>query len=160
MIVDKEISLMEVDRELAANMEFLEKLGIKISKIDREKLLFSVQISSSSDKEEFELDIQFDNYPAWPPLIEFIHPKTRERGIVKAYPKTIDSFFHGFPCICNPCSRKSYKSFDGNAPHGDWNYIGWRDNPQVGTLKTIPAILFAINSRITNSNFYRGRLGT
>jgi hypothetical protein len=158
MIVDQKISILEVDRELSACREFLRSIGITLSDVDLEKLLFTAEISSSIDKEKYQIELRFDNYPAWPLFIEFIHPVTGERGTHRAYPKSTDSFFHGFPCICNPSSRKAYQSHTPGAPHGDWNLIGWRDNPQVGTLKTIDAILLAIYSRINNSQFYLGRM--
>lgn len=159
MTVSKEVSLLEVDKELQGSKEFLKSLGIRISEVDNEKLLFTAYMTSSIDDEVYELELRFDNYPGWPPLIEFIHPETRERGTKKAYPKKEgDSFFHPYPCICNPCSRKAYKTYDPNAPHGDWDLMGWRTNAQYSTLKTIDAILIAINSRINNPRYYDGRM--
>lgn len=157
--VAKEVSLLEIDKELQGNRQFLESLGIRISDVDNEKLLFTAQMTSSIDGEIYQVEFRFDNYPAWPPLIEFIHPETGARGTKKAYPKKEgDSFFHPYPCICNPCSRKAYKAYDNGAPHGDWDLVGWRTNSQYSTLKTIDAILQAINSRINNSLYYDGRM--
>lgn len=158
MIVDQKISILEVERELSGCKEFLHGIGIVLSDVDTEKLLFTADVASSIDHEKYRMEFKFDNYPAWPLYIEFIHPETGERGTRKVYPKSTDSFFHGFPCICNPCSRKAYQSQVPGAPHSEWNMIGWRDNPQVGSLKTIDAILLAVYSRINNSQFYLGRM--
>ena len=65
---------------------------------------------------EVILEVQCDNYTEWPPLLEFIDPDTKESGTKHAYPRGNDSFFNDqLPCICNPCSRKSYKEYGG--PH-------------------------------------------
>ena len=91
--------------------------------------------------------------------IDFIDPESGKSGIQRAYPKSTGNaghWFHNHPCICHPCSRKAYKTEGG--PHRDWTLGGWRQNPKVGSLTNIKAILQAIYSRISNSDLYGGRM--
>lgn len=167
MSVARSISLARVKSELENCAVYAANCGWLISEIDEPNQLFTVSMSSpltlrkENDQpvyETFILEIRFDDFPELPLLMEFIDPKTNERGTKNAYPKSNNSFFHPMPCICNPCSRKSYKSFTSNAPHGDWKLSGWQTNEKVGTLKTVDAILKAIYSRISDPETYAGRM--
>lgn len=159
MTVDPSISLAIVKKELEDCREDSSVYGWEISEPDESTQTFTVKMRSPLDKEEYLIEIKFDNYKEYPLLIEFINPKTGERGVKSAYPANNDSFFHTFPCICHPCSRKAYQQFVAGAPHpiGDWQFAGWQSNPQTGSLKNIRAILRAINSRISNPELYKGR---
>lgn len=158
MSVDRRISIATIRSELDKCHEHCKRFGWKISEIDEEALSFTALMESPIDQEKYLMEVQFDNYPQLPALIEFIEPDTGARGTTKAYPKSEGSFFHGMPCICNPCSRKSYKQFSENAPHGDWQLDGWRDNPQTGNLKSINSILSTIYRRISDKRHYTGRM--
>jgi hypothetical protein len=167
MSVAKSISLARVRREMENCAEYAKNCGWVISEIDESNQVFSVKMTSPINLkppqeptvyEEFILEVRFDDYPEIPLLLEFIDPNTGERGSKNAYPKGMDSFFHPMPCICNPCSRKSYKSFSSDAPHGDWTLSGWQTNVQVRTLKTVDSILRTIYSRISNPSTYAGRM--
>nr|WP_281719616.1 hypothetical protein [Nitrosomonas nitrosa] len=163
MSVAKSISLARVKRELENCSQYAINCGWLISEIDEPNQLFTVKMISpieiKSVREQFILEVTFDDYPEIPLLLEFIDPKSGDRGTKNAYPKGAnDNFFHPFPCICNPCSRKSYKSYNAMAPHSDWNYSGWQTNSKVGTLKSVDSILKAIYSRISNPEFYVGRM--
>lgn len=159
MSVDRIITLNRIRKELSSCDEFAEKFGWVISEIDGTNQTFTVNMTSPVDNEKYIIEIKFDNYPEIPLLLEFIDYRTNEKGTKQAYPfKKGDSFFHGHPCICNPCSRKSYKEFDPRAPHHDWQLIGWQSNPKVGTLKNVRAILSAIYFRLSNPVFYDKRM--
>lgn len=168
MSVAKSISLARVKRELENCAQYSKSCGWLISEIDEASQLFTVKMTSPVNLrpsgeppvyETFILEVRFDDYPEIPLLLEFLDPKTGERGSKSAYPKGKDSFFHPkLPCICNPCSRKSYKSFNPLAPHGDWTLSGWQTNKKVGTLKSVDAILRTIYLRISNPNTYVGRM--
>lgn len=159
MSVDKTISLNQIRKELLNCSELGEKVGWVISEIDEPNQTFTVEMVSSIDNEKYVIEIKFDNYPEIPLLIDFVDPQTGEKGIKKAYPfKKGDSFFHPHPCICNPCSRKSYSEFLQGAPHSDWKMIGWQTNSHIGTLKNVGAILTAIYFRIRNPLFYDERM--
>ena len=161
MSVDKSITIATLKQELRDCNEYCEKYGWKISDLNEENLNFTVLMISPVDKEEYHLAITGDNYPEWPLLIDFFDPVTEEKGTKKCYPQGGDSFFHpGLPCICNPCSRKSYKKFIESAPHGDWELNSWKTYSEVGTLTKILNILRAIYGRISDPdpNNYRGRM--
>lgn len=158
MSVDRRISIATVKSELDKCQEYCKRYSWDISEINETDLKFTVLMVSPIDEELFIIEILFDNYPQMPPLIEFLDPQTGARGVKNAYPKNRDSFFHSMPCICNPCSRKSYKAFSHSAPHGDWQFNGWKTNPKVGNLKSLNWILATIYTRISNKQHYEGRM--
>jgi len=158
MSVDKLISLQRVKKELGPCYIYGANCGWIFSEIDESNQSFGIQMTSPVDGEMYQIDVVFNDYPEIPLLIEFIDMRTGTRGTKYAYPKNKDSFFHTFPCICNPCSRKSYKSFDNGAPHGDWQMIGWQNNPKVSTLTNIESILKTIYLRICKQDIYVGRM--
>lgn len=158
MSVDRNISIAVVETELRACISSAAKYGWLISEIDKENLKFSVSMKAR-DGDLYHIEVTFDDYKEIPLLLEFIDPVTNERGTPRVYPKSNgDSFFHTFPCICNPCSRKSYKQFNPGAPHGDWKWADWQTNPKVTTLITIDRILLAIYFRLINPDKYAGRM--
>ena len=121
-----------------------------------EDLVFTVNLKSSVDKEEYLMEFQCDNYKEWPPFIEFIDIQTGERGIKKAYPKNGNGFFHTHPCICAEFNRKAYKQH-GGGPHAEWDVGNWmRARPQINTLGDI---IILIQRLLNNNNFYKGRMG-
>lgn len=158
MTVDASISLSIVKKELEDCREDASAYGWEIDEPNEKDQTFTVKMKSPTDKEEYFIEMKFDNYKEYPLMIEFINPKTGEKGTKNAYPLNADSFFHTFPCICHPCSRKAYSSVVQGAPHGDWTLAGWEANQGTGSLKTVRAILRAINSRIRNPELYKGRM--
>ena len=155
MAVDPRISLTIVLKELDDCKEDALHNHWEISAIDETNQVFRVKMSSSIDNQDYIIEIKFDNYKEWPLNIEFVEPTTGEKGRKNAYPSgKSDGFFYGFPCICHPCSRKAYTP----GPHSDWALTGWQQNPRVGSLTNIRAILWAIYSRITNEEEYGGRM--
>jgi len=158
MSVDKNIAILIVETELQACIPLAKKYNWLISEIDKENLRFTVSMKAL-DGEQYHLEIIFDNYREIPLWLEFFDPATGEKGIPRVYPKNNgDSFFHTFPCICNPCSRKSYKQSDPKAPHGDWKWADWQTNSHVSTLLSIDRILLAIYFRLINPDKYVGRM--
>jgi hypothetical protein len=165
MTVDRRISLTTVQQELEACKEDAELNHWEISPIDIDNQLFTVKMKSPIDQEEYNIEIQFDNYNEIPLLIEFIEPAIEpakgQKGTQKAYPLGKgDSFFHQTgPCICHPCSRKCYKGHAG-LHKDDWGstMTGWMSNPQVNSLTNIRSILSAIYSRVSNRDKYGGRM--
>ena len=156
MTVPPTISNKIISEELKDCSDLCKLDCFEISDVDIENQTFVVKMKSKIDQEKYILKIKFGNYNEWPPFLEFIDPSTGEAGTRHAYPTCTDSFFHSHPCICNPCSRKSYGEY--SAVHNDWNLIGWKQNPKVGSLTTLQAILRAIYSRINNEQFYTGRM--
>jgi hypothetical protein len=160
MSVDNSISLQRIKKELEPCFLYGSNCGWVFSDIDESNQSFNVRMQSPLlDKDYYLLEVVFNDYPEIPLLLDFIDIRSGERGKPYSYPKNNDSFFHPFPCICNPCSRKSYKSFDEKAPHGDWQMIGWQNNTQVGTLTNLESILKTIYLRICKPETYEGRMG-
>jgi hypothetical protein len=135
-----------------------EKFGWEISEINSSNLSFTVKLVSPIDMEIFLITIDFKNYPEWPLLIEFTEPDTTLVGTKRAYPlsKKFGHFFHSYPCICHPASRKAYTGYSD--VHKDWSMSSWKQNPQVGSLLNLNAILEAIYFRINNEEVYDGRM--
>lgn len=156
MSVDKRISIIVARKELQDCINDAKRWKWEISSIDENTQSFIIKMRSPIDSEEYIIEIQFDNYKELPLLIEFIDPSTQEKGTKNAYPSD-GSLFHNFPCICNPCSRKAYNEVYGG-PHQDWKMNNWQQNPKVGSLKEIRAILRAIYFRISNKDIYKGRM--
>ena len=159
MAVDPRISLNLVRNELEDCKSLADVYGWEISYINETKQFFLVKMVSPVDGEPYILKIKFDNYKSIPLHIDFIDPKSGKSGIQRAYPKSTKEagkLFHNKPCICHPCSRKAYKIEKG--PHPKWSLSGWRQNPKIGSLTNIKAILQAIFSRISNPDLYGGRM--
>jgi hypothetical protein len=157
MAVDPRISVTIVRKELEDCQKDAIRNHWEISSIDEQNQIFVVKMKSPIDSQEYIVAMKFDNYKQWPLFIEFIDPATSERGTKNSYPSSkgkSGGFFHGFPMICHPCSRKAYPP----GPHNDWTLTGWQQNPQVGSLTNIRAILLAIYSRISNEDEYGGRM--
>lgn len=131
--------------------------SVTLSELNKETLVFTAKMQSPVDDEIYLMDFQLDNYKAWPPLIEFIDPDTGVRGGHRAYPKSQgDGFFHSTPCICNPCSRKAYKDYSG--VHKEWDINNWMQMQETNSLKDLKSILKSIYGRISNSDYYSGRM--
>lgn len=159
MTVPNSTSFLIVQKELvdAKNDPLLK--SVKISDLVKETLVFTVEMKSPIDNEVYLMDFQLDNYKEWPPLIEFFEPDTGTRGTKYAYPLgNEDGFFHNKPCICNPCSRKSYKDY-GDL-HKEWDINKWQQLPEVNSLTDLKSIIKAIHGRIINPKYYKGRMGT
>lgn len=156
MTIPPSISFLIVQQEIvdAKNDPLLEP--VTFSELDKETLTLTVEMQSKIDKERYFLKINFENYKEWPPLFEFVDPITGKEGTKHAYPRCNDHFFYPHPCICNPCSRKSYGSYSG--VHKDWNLVGWKENAKIGTLTNLWAILQTIYLRINNKKHYLGRM--
>jgi len=157
--VDSRISLNVVRNELDECKSTAELYGWKVSHINETNQFFTVKMVSPVDDELYIIKITFDNYKSIPLYIDFVDPESGKSGVQRAYPKSTGNagnWFHKHPCICHPCSRKAYKTEGG--PHKNWTLGGWRQNPKVGSLTSIKAILQAIYSRISNPALYGGRM--
>jgi hypothetical protein len=160
LTVDPSITLSIIKQEIAECKSEPLLNDIEISNVNELEQSFNVKIISPIDNEVYKLIIKFDNYKEIPLLIEFVDPVTCEEGTKNAYPSCNGQgggFFHEYPCICNPCSRKSYLGYSN--VHREWNDLTkWQTIPEVGSLKNLHNILLAINRRIRNSTTYTGRM--
>jgi len=156
MAVDRAVSLSIIRLELEKCREYAIKYGWEILALEEDALAFKVKLISPLDNNVFITSFKCDNYREWPPYIEFIDPDSGQEGLKKSYPLSSDGFFHQNALICHPCSRKAYGELRG--PHGDWKLVDWENNPKIGGLRNIPAILCAIYERISQPECYKGRM--
>ncbi len=113
--------------------------------------------------ELYIIEVTCDDYKEKPPLFEFIHTDTGERGTAKAYPKSHDSLFHtSGPCICAPFNRKAYKSVFATGPHNDWKLGDWMISKANGTdwvnYTQLGDMLGLIQTRLSRPEYYKGRM--
>jgi hypothetical protein len=159
LAVDPIISLSIIRREIEeCKTEPLLK-SVKLSDVNEASQAFTVEMTSPKDNEVYKLVIKFDNYKEQPLYMDFIDPITGKEGTKNAYPSCNGpggEFFHQYPCICNPCNRKSYLNYA--QIHREWDLATWQSNPQVGSLTNLRNILLAINKRIRNPDSYNGRM--
>ena len=152
--MNKAVSLATVKQEIEEAMEGSEGYGWGFT-LNFENQSFTVLLQSPVDQEKYLLDFGFDDYPEKPYLINFIHPETGVVNCASCLPKGHDSFFHpSVFTICHPCSRRAYAGYTGL--HGDWNMTGWQTI--AGGMINLKFILIGIQERISNKNFYHGRL--
>lgn len=156
--MERETSIAIIKKQILESASLFQSLNLEFSSIDEENLIFTVRFTAKDD-ETYLLSVQFDNYPQWPPFLEFIDEDNGAAGVVQAYPASTDSFFNRYnnqPVICHPCSRKAYKELNGI--HKDWDdYTAWQVNEKTGTIKNLTGILLAIYSRL-NGTTYNGRM--
>ena len=159
MSVLRTISTETIRSELSKCVVHASRYNWTISEINEESQSFTVSMTSPVDGQQYCIEFAYDNYPEWPVAIEFIDVATGQRGIRSAYPasgKKHGNFFHGKPCICHPCNRQAYAGY--KSLHGEWQMAAWKNNPQVGTLTNLEAILLAIYHRLDNTEEYNGRM--
>ncbi|MDB4921211.1 hypothetical protein [Mucilaginibacter sp.] len=152
------ISQQTVAEEISTCQDYCKDYGWLISSLDEVSQSFTVTMESPIDQQQFIIHFSYDNYPETPYLIDFIHPESKIKGTPAAYPKySGDSFFNQYNTqgvICHPCSRKSYSGYTGI--HADWQVSSWRTI--AGGLTNLCAILDTIYSRISNRQYYVGRM--
>ncbi len=162
MAIDVEISRQHLRQELALVNGLAATSKWEIAP-DLEHLLVTVKMHAHTG-DLFVVEAKCDDYKEVPPFFEFIDPATGERGVRRAYPKTIDSFFHDSgPCICAPFSRKAYKSVVSTGPHNDWTFGDWQtsraSNVNWSNFSRLGDMLGLIYTRISRPDLYRGRMG-
>lgn len=162
MAVSRDISEAVMRDELALMKELAQTFHWTVEpEFDQLKVTVSMH---SHNNEKFIVEAQCDNYKEQPPLFEFIHHETNERGVPRAYPKSKDSLFHpSGPCICAPFNRKAYKKLFDTGPHEDWqlgdwmtstaNGYSWANHTKLGDMFGL------IQYRLIQPSEFLGRLG-
>lgn len=152
MTVLPEVSLEAVQVELPAAAQYAAAagLGFDDSLLAQDDLSFFVTFHNL-DGERFVAEINCQDYPMYPPFIEFIGETRTKRSTRDLYP----SCFHGMPCVCTRYSRKAYSERGG--PHGDWRLVDWQLPTSNGiAVDSLAMIVSDLHSKIAGS---RGRLG-
>ena len=153
MSVAPDVSWAIVEQELEQVRSAADSFQWVISK-DREKLTFTVAMTSIVDGECYLFEFECSDYKEIPPYIELIHPETGQRGTPAAYPKNGRSFFHTAPAICAPFNRKAYPGYAGI--HQEWQMGNWMQLREG--LSTLGDILLLLQSLINNPEVYHGRM--
>jgi len=83
-MMEKEISLQIMREEIEACQQEQDLYGWEFSSIDEGNLTFTVRLLKTMDGEIYKLYVQFDNYPQWPPFLDFIEESTGTIGIKAA----------------------------------------------------------------------------
>jgi hypothetical protein len=161
MAVDAEVTRHHIREELALVADLAQTHQWAIAP-DYERLTVTVRMQAHTG-DLFIVEFQCDDYKEVPPFIEFVDPDTGVRGTKRAYPKTIDSFFHeSGPCICAPFSRKAYKSVVDTGPHQDWQFGDWQtstaNNVRWSNASKLGDMIGMIHTRLSRSDLYQGRM--
>jgi hypothetical protein len=158
--------------DLAVSREYLQQELVCLNQLaaacswnvaaDVEHLLVVVTMQAHTG-DRFVVEARCDDYREVPPFFEFIDPDNGDRGTRRAYPKTMDSFFHDSgPCICAPFNRKAYKSVVPSGPHADWAFGDWQtstaSNVPWANYSTLAGMYGLIYTRISRPQYYLGRM--
>jgi hypothetical protein len=157
---------IEISREhLRVEVESAQVLALALGwaiEPDLEGLAITVGMKAYNH-DRYLLIGKFDDYKEKPPVLDFLDPDTGQVGTRHAYPKCKDSLFHSNgPCICAPFSRKAYKDYRPEGPHGDWKFDGWMSSRASNidwiNYNTLPAMLGLIQTRLNRPDLYEGRM--
>lgn len=152
MSVDPTITQQMIQAELEAMAPLASSYDWEVVP-DLSNLTITIKMRSTIDNQVYIVEARCDGYKALPPIFEFIHPETGERGTHQCYPAG-GTFFHSTPCICVQWNRKAYQQLGG--PHGDWNMTAWIDaRPGMTTLGDM---FHLIQTQINKQGQYRGRM--
>lgn len=160
--MDPEITRHHLREELAIVSELAATRRWEIRPDLEQLMVLATMYAHTGDK--FVLQIRCDNYKELPPFFEFLDPETGQPGTKRAYPKTMDSFFHeSGPCICAPFNRKAYKSIVPTGPHGDdWKLGDWQtstaSNVNWSNFSKLGDMLGMIDTRLSRPDMYKGRM--
>ncbi len=155
MAVSPEVSRAHMERELRMARTYAEEQGWELEVIGDLKLRATITAPGSSGygAEIYIFEFSFDNYREWPPLIDAVHPVTRERNFPRCFPSGGKGYFYEGTRICAPWSRNAYAILGG--PHPDWPIGDWAANAkhhrEVGTI-------LALLANLLRDPSYQGRL--
>jgi len=151
--VDPDITRRILDEELKDMSPLATTYGWVVYP-DLPNLTVTVRMQSAIDGEVYVLEARCDDYKALPPVFEFIHPESGERGSPRCYPKD-GNFFHTNPCICIQWNRNAYQPLGG--PHGDWSLADWMISR--ATMQELGGMFGLVQRQINNPSQYQGRMG-
>jgi hypothetical protein len=151
--VDPDISRQIMEEELAAMEPLAATYGWVVCP-DLPNLTVTVRMRSAIDGEVYLLEARCDGYKAQPPVFEFVHPESGERGTSRCYPKD-GNFFHAMPCICIQWNRKAYQP--GGGPHPDWPLADWMSTRP--TMQEFGGMFNLVQRQINHPTQYQGRMG-
>ena len=152
MSISLEVSAEAVRSELGLIRDYADAAGLKLdlSPIDAGCPRFYVAFRNRCG-EPFLVEFDCQDYPLYPPTIEFLNEGRSERGNKNLYPLG----FHPTPCVCMRYNRKAYNERGG--PHGDWRLLDWRLPTSTGVpIDSLALMVSDLDSKIRDSS---GRMG-
>lgn len=152
MTVSCEVTLEVIRRELAAAAHFARAVGLMVDtdQLSNQRPCFVVTFENR-DGNRFHVEFDCQNYPLYPPTVEFVSGDRSERGIARLYPTGL----HPMPCVCMRYNRKAYQERGG--PHGDWRLVDWRLPTGQGVAIDTLAMMFSdLDSKIRQSTGMMG----
>ncbi|MCA9456988.1 MAG: hypothetical protein KC587_10015 [Nitrospira sp.] len=145
-----------VEKELQSLKKYAENKGFEIFNLN--SLTFVAKNLCAKGGDRYSLIVECDDYPNLPPIFRWCNGETLEFEGIKDVPKGDGGYFHSSRTPCAPWNRNSYKQFQGNGPHGDWQMVGWQNNPKTGQCTTIPRMILKMCAEL-QSERYKGRSG-
>lgn len=153
MPVAPEVTRAHVEDELEEVREWAERHGWAIH-WHPDQLVLEVSMRSAIDHEEYEMELLLHDYRALPPIFEFRHIASGERGTSRCYPKGGRGYFHPNGFLCAPWSRRAYRELGG--PHGDWTMSSWHQ--QRPNHARLGDMLSLIQELLNDREAYQGRM--
>lgn len=145
-----------VEKELQSLKRYAENKGFEIVTLN--SLAFVAKNLPAKGGDRYSLTVECDDYPIKPPIFRWCNAETLELESTTDVPKGNGGYFHSSKTPCAPWNRNSYKQFQGNAPHSDWEMAGWQNNPKTGQCITIPRMILKMCAEL-QSERYQGRSG-
>lgn len=143
------VSQQTVEEELAILREVAPSRGWVLYQQD--PLHFSLKLPAS-DKSDYFLSVDCDDYPITPPAWHWCDAGGGGRDD-RANAPAGGSFFHSNGIICAPWNRLSYKQLDTRGPHAEWAVGDWRNNPYTKGCKTLCAMALRIFVELHGSHY-------
>lgn len=153
MLVSPDVTRAHVERELSEVADWADARQWVLS-WDPHALHLALNMTSAIDGEVYHLEVSLDDYRAMPPLFEFVHAVTHERGSRRCYPKGGRGYFHSHPVVCAPWNRKAYGELGG--PHPDWSMVNW--TTQRPNHTRLGDMLVLLQELIDDPDSYGGRM--
>jgi hypothetical protein len=142
-----DVSVQAVQTELELVRDYAEAAGLKLdlSPIHAGYPHFYIEFHNRRG-EPFFVEFDCQDYPLYPPTIEFLNGGRSERGNKNLYPQG----FHPTPCVCMRYNRKAYNERGG--PHGDWRLLDWRLPTSTGVpIDSLTLMVSDLDSKIRDS---------
>lgn len=147
MRVPGEVSLSTILSELDLVKAYADAAGVAVdgSLLAPDRLILYVTFQNRQG-ELFWVEIECQDYPLYPPMVEFVSENRSERGTKKLYP----AGFHPTPCVCMRYNRKAYR--DRGGPHGDWRFLDWKLPTANGVaIDSLCMIISDLDAKIRSS---------
>lgn len=142
-MIPAEVSFESIKHELTDALPYAASVNLEtdISMLSENDLRFYVIFHNRAGI-RFCAEFNCTDYPALPPLIEFVDETRTRRGTRDLYPNV----FHANPCICMRYNRKAHGEMGG--PHAEWRLIDWQlATPGGGPIDSLAMIISDLHAK-------------